>query len=828
MQRTGPIGVGLVAAVLALTQSTTALAQRADSSPVVVGGLVPNGGRTSVTDSWGSLEIELSNSGAIARTIRIAVFYSERPDVQFARDVWIPAQARITTWLAIGPAPSQSAAQAREFKYLLFDLTDGEARPLSPGGDERLRTKLVVYRKREPTTAVLVDPAPADARTLDPLAKVESPSAEAVVLARAFREARSLSEIITIQSDPFVPGSSSTLDGVDHIILASNRIVGDPAGQRAIRHWVQQGGTLWIMLDLVDPRTVAAILGEDLGFGVVGRTSLTSVRLILPWEGPETGASRTFEQPVTLVRVALDGSENVLFQVDGWPAAFTKTLGRGKALFTTLGGRAWHRPRESRDPRSSLASFPGAPVPLGQLGRLALEVQPDREQGGIQNEDLEPLLRSEIGYSVIGRPTVAVVLGGFAIAMVGIGWFVRRAARPAMGWLMPAAAIGAAAVLVALGTAHRKAVPPTAGTVAVAVANPQSRELSIDGLFAVYRPSPGPVHLAAQSGGNVELDTTGLEGQTRRRMLNDLDSWNWEGMSFPAGVRMGPFHGTIDSGDLSAVGHFGPNGLEGRLSRGPFAHLTEPLLLTAARDAVGLRVGEDGSISSAIADALPPGQYLSDAVLTERQQRRQEVYRRLFSRPLPRYFEGRAMVLAWTDWNSPPFTTEPGDRSTGEALIAIPLEFDRSPPGSRVTIPPGFIPCSAIVQGHHVRPSLESSRPAKMQLGFRLPRSVLPMTIERAILRARVRAPSRQFSVSGYAGEQSVPLRTVESPIDPVVVELKDASLLQLDPDGYLRLGIEVSARTGGDSEPGIIQLDDTWRIESLTLEVVGRVDDRK
>lgn len=794
-----------------------------------VGGLVANGGRGSLTDNWGSLEIELTNPDNFDRVIRVAVFFPERQDVQYARDFWVPGRSRIVSWLTVGPPGVQAGSFGRDLKYVLYDMTDGEPRRLGAPGDEPIRSKLTPYRKREPSTTVLVDAPSPDSYTPDPLANPESAAAQAAVLARAFRQVRSLSEMVTVFRDPFISPAEMALDGVDHFVLATNRISGDPAGTRALRRWVEHGGSLWVLLDVVEPSTVAGLLGEDLGFVVVGRTSLTSVQVLQPWDGPEAMGKREFEEPVPFVRVALDGSETVLFQVDGWPAAFTKQVGRGRILFTTLGARGWYRPRESRDPKSPFNNFPSAPVPLRPLERLAAEFQGDREQGGVLAEDLEPLLRAEIGYSVIGRPTVALVLGGFAASLLVIGWLVRRSRSPgSTGWLVPAAALVAAGILIALGTARRQAVPPTVGTVAVIDAVPPTGESAVSGLFAVYRPEAGPVHFAAEHGGNVDLDAAGLEGQMRRRMVTDIDNWHWDGLALPAGVRTGPFRSTIETGDLSVVARFGPNGLDGKLRRGPFKNLTEPLLLSPARQPVGVRLHEDGALTSGIGDALSRGQFLTDTVLTDRQQRRQEVYRRLFSRPLPRYFDGRTVLLTWTELGRSPFAGEPGSRNAAEAMVAIPVEFDRPEVGGTVTIPAGFIPWSAIVQGRPVRPTLESNMAAKMLIGFRLPPSVLPLTIERATLRARVRTPSRQFTLTGFVDGQSRLLRTVESPIDPVEVVLTDPRTLRYDSEGYLHFGIEIGSRVAAEVDPGIVQLDDTWRIESISLEVIGRAEARK
>jgi hypothetical protein len=551
------------------------------------------------------------------------------------------------------------------------------------------------------------------------------------------------------------------------------------------------------------------------------------VQVLQPWEDASSGQPREFEQPVPFVRVALDGSENVLFEVDGWPAAFTKTVGKGKVLFTTLGADAWHRPRLPREPRAPYDTFQNLPVPLRPLERLAVELHPDRDQGGVQAADLTPLLNAEIGYTVLGLPTVAVVLIGFAALLLAAGWLIRHSRRSgAAGWLVPAFAVAAAGLLAALGTAKRQAVPPTAGTASVVEVAPGSGEAAVDGVFAVYRPDPGPTHLAAEHGGNIDLDVAGLEGQSRRRVQTDLDDWHWEGLALPAGVRTGPFRATMDVAGLAASARFGPGGLEGRLTTGPFRELSDHILLTPARRAFGVRVADDGAIASGPNDALPPGQYMSSTVLSDRQQRRQEVYRQFFSRPVPRHLEGRSILLAWSETANPPFVTEPGDRAVGATLLMVPVQFERPPADSPVLIPSGFVPYSAVIHGRPVRPTLEASSPVHNRLRFELPRSALPLQVERATLTVRVRAPSRRVSVQGYDAEKTIALKEADSPIDPIRVDVTDPRFLQPDSEGCLYLGVEIGGRLGANAaeeDARNAELDELWRIESIGLEVVGR-----
>ena len=316
----------------------------AQEEPLRLEGLLPFGGRNTVTEGHGTLQFTIENRGDAAREARVIAFYRDRRDVQFGRDVWVPARSLITTWLPIGPAPDHPSDLRRDISYMLFDRVGGTLRPLSPTEPEQIPSRAVRYRKREPTTALLVD-VTGEIDDADPFASPRSLQSQSLLLARTFRHARGLSENVSLILDRELPPTPETLDGVDHLILAGNRLAADPTGRQAIRHWVLQGGTLWVLLDRVEPDVIAPILGDAQRFQVVDRTSLTKVGLRGMLDDPASVVDRPYEQPVEFVRVLLSGSETTHFDVDGWPAAFSQSLGRGRVMFTTLGGRGWYRDR---------------------------------------------------------------------------------------------------------------------------------------------------------------------------------------------------------------------------------------------------------------------------------------------------------------------------------------------------------------------------------------------------------------------------------------------------------------------------------------------------
>ncbi len=323
-------------------------------------GLMAAGVRGSVvTERWGMYLLDLENLSDQDREARLLIRYTEGADIQYGRDVWIPANSVLKTWMLVGPAPAEGRlSEGREISYLFQDRTGKTDKYVLPRDDARITTKFVSWRKQEPSTSIMLgddDPPLA----FGELPRPDSPRAEAHLLALTFRAARELSEhVSTCDDGPLCPVADG-LDAADHFILASGRIAADPAGMRSLRQWVQRGGSLWVMLDRVDPQTIAPLLGETLDFQVVDRTSLTDFmveRTSGSQEGPIGGKPLPgainrpateppyrpgpFDRPVDFVRVLLPAGEQAMHVIDGWPVWFTRHVGRG--------ARGVHDPRPAR------------------------------------------------------------------------------------------------------------------------------------------------------------------------------------------------------------------------------------------------------------------------------------------------------------------------------------------------------------------------------------------------------------------------------------------------------------------------------------------------
>jgi hypothetical protein len=794
--------------VLCSAQVDAACFAQEPKSELQIPSLTIGGTRSTLTESWGTLQFTLHNPTSIDRDARVVVLYEGVPDVQYARDVWIPANSMITTWLPVGPAPQQSSRTGRDTQFLLYDRTGGRNELILPREEEKVRSRSFPYRPRETTTAVLIDLPPPTLGVPDGPPRKEDPLGDTLLLTRALPQGI-VSDRVTVVPTGYLPPSAEAFDGTDTFILAGNRLVQNPAGLAALRHWLQQGGKLWVMLDIVDPAGLAPLLGEDADFTVVDRVPLTRVEFLRETGGASVGPARDFDRPVDLVRVVPGVSDRVLHTVNGWPVTFTRRVGRGKVLFTTLGPRAWYRPRTSRDIRASTRSDLPEPMPALEEVGAELMTKSTRATEGV---DLRPILTEDIGYTVIGRNTAAWLLGAFVLILLALGVVLRRSRRPeVVGWAAPAAAILILGIFVLLGERSRRSVPPTIAAVAEVDAVRGSGEASVTGLYAMYQPSSGPAVIASHAGASLNLDSEGLAGQKQLRIQTDTDAWHWDDLSLPAGVRSGSFRATLKAPQIAAVSKFGPEGIEGHLSGKAFRNFEDAIVVTSTREPLGLRLKPEGTFAAGPESVLASGQYIASTVLSDRQQRRQEVYRQLLGDKLAEHLAGRNLFVAWADLDGLPFESEPGTRVVGSSLLVVPLELERTAPDTAVSVPRAFVPYRRVLDRGLGQATMESSAAIDMRLRFQLPASVLPLTVEKATFLARLRCPSRTFSVDGYAGEEVVPLVSVESPGEPVRLEITDRRVLQVDSQGALFLRVRIGAGEGN------------WTIEMMGLDVVGK-----
>ena len=404
-----------------------------------------------------------------------------------------------------------------------------------------------------------------------------------------------------------------SLQGVDQLVISDGKIHDDPGRLAAIRRWMHAGGTLWIMLDQVDPQAVERIVGDDFRCHAVDRVGLTTVRIEAKrTDGGVDAVEFEHEQPVELVRVVLAESNiRIVHTVNGWPAAFWKPCGAGQLLVTTLGARGWMRPRRAEDSETNLDER------LSRPPRRPQELAP-HSQAPSTYVILAPLVAtSEIIFPGCSRPAhfdhrclrgascgIRRLLDSSPRANCRAFGRLRRGDHGAGNLAVPqkrtrtSRLVGSRALHRGSGRFARDWRTESArhssdfGRRRFRTGRFRYRRCPLRGAAAFYRPEAGSWDIATTRGGHLMPDMTGQEGTTRRLVWSDLDAWSWQNLTQTSPHRTARFDQAQTLPDrIEARATFGPDGLAGRLST--------PATLVPADAILATRSGQLGVVLSA-------------------------------------------------------------------------------------------------------------------------------------------------------------------------------------------------------------------------------------
>lgn len=782
--------------------------------------LGPSGLRDFMSDSYGTIGFGLVNPSDQDIQVRVLTFFAGAEGKQYGRDVWSPAHSVLSSWFSIGPCAEPPARSLMELKSLLYDRSDKQEHLIRSPEGQPLHSDLVRYEKREPTTSIILDADIDDGSQTTVSADENLRAIELRELARVFRHQGGLSSRLSSIKNRYLPPIPEAFDGVDQIVLGSNRLADDAAGQRALRAWLERGGALWIPLDVVQEETVKALLGDMVPLHIVDRTSVTSVHFEAASPNvfrpePET---REFEEPIAFVQVVAP-EQQAYFTVDGWPAAFAAQIGRGRVLFTALGPRGWVRPRADSEPRSRMKEFPNLPVALRPFQYLAEEFQLQSDRALLGDDDLRTYAKDQISYTVVSRTMVLLVFGIlFAVLAMAAVVFSRRGLLEHLGWLGPAVALGTACIFVGLGERSRGAVPPTVAMAQVVQIAARAEAPQVTGYLGAYHPNLDQATIGAQEGGQFDLDMIGLEGRTHARVQTDATRWHWENLEFPAGLRLAPFqYQFANNKPIAAIIRFGPGGALGQMNAESFRELEDPLLITPGRHALPVTLAADHTFLATTENGLQTGQLIASGLLNDRQRTRQRLYEKLLADPWPRCLGNRSHLLAWSEPIDMHFTLVEGARLAGSSLLVIPVRYERTPPGASVLVPAAFVACQKVDADGHLQPAAAESRlPATVRLRFQLPPSVLPLAIEKARLQVKLQAPAREVTLKAASEGVEKTLRVLNGPNGVEQFDIENPQLLEFDDQGVWYLNVIIGPIRGNAEH-------DTWRMEWPGLEVGGK-----
>jgi hypothetical protein len=349
----------------------------------------------------------------------------------------------------------------------------------------------------------------------------------------------------------------------------------------------------------------------------------------------------------------------------------------------------------------------------------------------------------------------------------------------------------------------------------------------VTGLLALYHPEGSSGPLGAEQGGFFLPDLKGQAGATHRMVWTDLDRWHFENLSLSPGLHLVPFATSARlERPLSARATFGPGGVVGKATLGPFRNPGDAVLALPSRRNLAVRFADpEGAFAAGPGDQLARGQFLTASVLGDEQQRRQEIYKRLFER---RRYPVQPMLLTWASPLDLGFTFAEGVRRAGSALVTVPLAVERPAPGTRVVIPAPFLTYHSVRLGDNLATLydpkhnewLPMKTPARTMLRFQIPPELAPLHVDRATLTVDLNAQARPVEFFAGPDEHLDVLATYHSPVSRLRLDIDPPALLQPDAGGGVYLGIAVGVAS---KLPGEATASSEWKIDDLQLELAGR-----
>ncbi len=834
----------LICAICCLHVLPVLAQQEEDTNTPLVKLGMPAGTFRYWADTWGMVGVTLSNRDSQPRTLKSSVYFEDNANLQFAREFWIPAMARRRGWCPVKlPATYTTGRSGTSntttipIKGMVFDVLAGEDVLLpTPAGKQLYSDRLEFGRETRVTG--IIEHQITDASTgpsKDSLKSKLSDDSdfdyayEGAVAMHNFLEGQSANPTRRVQqiSDAFLPAFEEGLDGLDRLVICNNRLSEDVAAAMAVRRWVHRGGLLWVMLDRVDERSVSLLLGEAFDFEIVDRVNVARIAIQntsteQTWQHP-----KYFEKPLPFVRI-LASSGHVDQTLNGWPASLLVSAGKGKVLFTTVASEAWivaGAGPQAENERSELQPNHHAGLPLRQLAEEFMDVP---RKSLVDAANLKPFLVDQIGYRIVQKSLVVVVLGLFCLSLPISGIVLWRSGKlEQLVWLGPVLALAATVVLLQLGRQHKQGVQPTVAMAQIVEATAGTSELAVSGLLAIYNPDSSTAQLGSTNGGTFIPDLDDQQ-QTRRMVWTGLNTWHWENVTLPQGIRTAEFQASVStSQSVEFRASFGPDGVLGQLTGKAASEIKDPLLALPGGSRLTMRIQEDGTWVSGPADLLPPDTFTRAELVTDAMNRRKAIYQHLFEQNSGT-FPRQPYWIGWTNPYLTGFTFGPEVERTGEALLLVPILWTPTPPGTKVTVPSAFSICRSVAGPGRTGisslfrasgPWIDSSLESSTWLRFQLPDQVLPLSQVSGTLQLDIKAPGWQIKVSQVAGEKVIPIGT-ESGTGQYSFEIAADGSWVPDSSGGLTIGIqmvpEVAAPDGNLDEQTI------WQVQSIGLDVRG------
>lgn len=844
----------------------------------------PMGVRSYTPGRWGLVRVVARNSADQADTVGVRVSVRDTPELRYSREIWVPAKSVRTSWLPIY-LPDRQELGGRDNAGLAQQTPSAENPPagVAPAGAAGHAAGAAGHAAAGPQFAAGTDEGRVaaditreivgevldDGKSLgtgDAFLTKQTPAGSMAYIDNnvspqmranekylpyeailALRQSRGLNRTLNMINERLLPPTVEGWDALKYVVIVGDRLNRDSAAIRSLRQWLSEGGRIWVQLNTVDEMMLRQLLGGAYQVEEIDRVELTEFAIKLTgFAVASEPFRRELEQPVELIRLMVDNAQ-VLFEIDGWPAAFVIPFGEGEVIVTTLSAGGWIRPHDANDPPFSdprdYTDFM-ATEPLRDLAARFLR-PPAAPQ--IAPELQAVYVTDRIGYEIPSRGYVLAILLGFCAAIALTGTLLSTLGRlEHLSWVTVTLGLLATGIIVAAGRSSRQAVPPTASSQQIVRIIPETGEYTSSGTVALYQPDETIADLRSTIGTRIDPDLPKLRGKIREIRWSDADRWRWTDTELPPGVQLVQTrHGGSLPYPLQATASLTTDGLSGLLggenrSAGEDGQagsdnagkkswdFNDGLILFPNAPPLAANLQADGSFTAAIDDMLADGQFFSDGLLSDEQRRRMEILQAWITQYQSTLGQ-EPMLVAWSEDLAKAIQWPASLEQTGAALVAIPLELEPTPVGESVGIPGSLVRARALLskfgQSTVFNNQTQSwvfpnSQSTVSRIRYQVPTTTLPLELQRARLTIDCNMPSRVLTLYCVVDGQRTKLLERTNPSGKLKFDLSVGDGLAIDAQGGITLDYEVGELTTEVEQ--VTMANSGWTIRSARLDIYG------
>lgn len=614
------------------------------------------------------------------------------------------------------------------------------------------------------------------------------------------------------------------------LVVADPQIFRDAAAVDAMRLFLATGGKMWVMLDRVPSQLVADLLAPGQAIETVDTIELNEFQLEATRSNVSLSAAERTEkswQPLEFTRVLQVGAE-VSLTIDGWPAAMRMPVGRGQLFLSTLPAEAWIQKRIEQ-PRPELRFQTGFTAKRwGSQFVMEFNAFSFPEQAVAAERDYSMKL---IGSPVIPRSWVALALTLFCSSLMIIAFWKSWVGKLIhVGLLAPVFAIVASGALWVATLGVRRDLDDQIGKFQLVQLAANGATAVVREQATVYQSNVSSMQLDSEVDARVKVDPSVSSGISRM-VATDFHQSTLKNSNWPAGVWRYGSHFTLSTQDLVVQADLDPTGIQLTLPPGLPSQMADTVLVYAPGFPVICSPSANGFRTDGSLTAEGEG-WFTDAVVSDEQQRRMEVYSSLFSPAL------RSGVLAgslygWTElWNEGPRWNRQLPTS-GSALVALPVILRRPEPGVEVLVPHCLVRLRQVDNAAGMSTAFresegrwidESMMAATLALQFVLPPETTPFAASSIDIELAIRAPQRRVRLAAMIDGVPLEITQLDSPAIPWRGRITEPEILRQLQTGTLEFRLEVGELAGGTEQSSAANNVVPWQVRRFQLATRGSV----